>query len=806
MRRNPQGLGGPIQITPVATPKDTFVGGSTQRLTSGEIIDFTPFSRVLADYVGDKEEEARNYTGDTIRQVGQRVASGEKLDDVLKEFSSDDATPTRVKTKLAKAFKDGNIDPTANPAYLVQYYTGQGDIRVLAARSELSSEANLAEIAKAGREAPEGQATQAMLNAIRGKVDGFGLYEGMGSFGTAAIDRSLIGVVGETLDAAEKIYQEEVKAAVQESFGGKLLVLGRRLSSAISNGDEELRAGALQEIGDSYTALRASGEPQHRQLLVQSILSMAEDVNDKQGPEAAAALLDELADDLSEGTARIFDSGAVDDPADLENRARLLAAKDAYTESIDRVDARQRAEKAEQRAEVERQMGIAHGSEIALLAGSSAVDVNAYYNKLLQDIYAGEAVDQEVAFVKQQWVSEMRMRTLEQQRTQSFDDEGIVGDLDRMLADGQTNQALQTLNDLNGTGRMTNGTLAKYYETVKAVRETPAVYQSSVYQQLQNKIEDTLSAFEQFQVEGQPSRSKINPVALEKTAEIQQEIHEALAADGDKIRQDGAGRWVEKFIGDKLQGMSSDFSQVAVGKAQETLEKKFEAEIFEKYRVNMPVNVAPTLGGLSSENMPVVLTRVQKYLAKPVESFTLLGMGSDRTKAKSRETDAAEHLRFAAEGLDDFLTDPDLTDSQGNKLTKGQKSRAVAESIAYSGLSINELIGGKLKPTTLAKWATEDRPALTGEITEKRLDFSGVDLLNTPVEEAMALMPYITFDASSGKPTGLRQADGLGPVINRLQTLLPKFGLPADDQSVLLFVLRQYELLTVLRPDEYKKQ
>jgi hypothetical protein len=807
VRRTPQSLGGPIQISPVATPQDTFVSGSKTTLSQGEIIDFTPFSQVLASYVGQKEREALEDTAEIVRTIGQRQEKGDDLEDILKDYSSDNSTPTRVKTKLAKLFNEQGIDVTANPAYLAQYYTGKGEIRYLAARGELLTDKSLAEIAQAGKDAPEGQATQAMLGAIKARVEKFSLYDGLGALGQQAIDKQMAGLFGETLNAAEGVYQDQVKADVRETFGGSMLVASRQMV-ALPN----LKAASLKGMGDAYTQLRASGEPNHREILIDSLLAAAEDVHDTNGPEAAAEYLDDIVDEFSEGTSKVFNG---EEAADLIDRGRLLSVKDAYARSVDSYKASKRAELAEQKAETERQMGIQHGAQIALLTSASAQEINDYFNGATQGLYSNGSteadafVDPAELFVKQEWLQEQRLKTLQQRSAQSFDDEEIVGDLQLKLARGQTNQALQILNDLQGSGRMTNGTLAKFYEEVKVIRETPAVIQSSAYQNLDSEVYRVLSGAEAFLLDtGQPDPSKINPVVLEITGKIRQEITDQLVTDGDRIRQEGAGKWVREYTDRRMRELSADHLTVKpTGGGEAQVVTEFKAKEFAaRVEAGTPVTLAPTLGGLATADQPNGLRRVQSILNKPVErpAAGIANMKVGGGPLTLKEV-AAERTRTTAEYLDDFLADADVVDSKGTKLTKGQKSRAVAEAIAYSGLSMGELISGKLNPSTVAAWATEDRPALTAEISEKRLDLSGVDLLNTPVEESLALLPYIIF-GENRKPIGLRNTDGsLDKEVRQLQALLPKYGLPSDDESVLRFVMRQYELMSTIRPDQYKK-
>jgi hypothetical protein len=203
--------------------------------------------------------------------------------------------------------------------------------------------------------------------------------------------------------------------------------------------------------------------------------------------------------------------------------------------------------------------------------------------------------------------------------------------------------------------------------------------------------------------------------------------------------------------------------------------------------------------------MPGSLSRIRGIITQPVSPTPIRFLPPGKKSligSSSADEVAAERVSVAADFLDDFLADADVTDGKGTKLTKGQKSRAVAESIAYSGLSINELVSGRLSEGSMAKWATEDRPTLSGELGN-RLDFSGVDILNTPVEEALALLPYIIYDGDDN-PTGLREAEGLSVTIRRLETLLPKFGMPIDDASILRFVERQYRVMSTLRPETYK--
>lgn len=822
VRRTPQGLGGPIQITPVATPQDTFVQGSTQRITSGEIIDFTPFSKVLAGYVGEKEEEARDQTALIAYDIGKRQASGEDLEEILKEYSESGDTLTRTKTKLAKAFNAQGIDPTANPAYLVQYHRGQGSIKALAARGEILRDENIMAFAKAGAAAPAGQANQAMLGAIRGKLDEMGIYKDLDAFGRAAVDEQLTGIFGEALQASEALYTQEVKTAVRETFGGNLLVLGRQAAQAIKDGRPEQARAAIESMGNYYTEYRGSGEPDHRNHLATGVLAILEDVNSTDGPEVTVELAEDLIENLGEGPHKLLNAEAKDDSADLQFLSTVLQAKESYANSIERYKSKKSAEWAEKKAEIHRQMGAQHGAATSMLITASPQKINEYYNNAIQALYQGTGgeedffADSEALFIQQEWLQEQRNRTLQQQSVQAYDDEKIKDSILLDTAQGNTDRALETLNDVNGTGLLTGSTMAKLFEEVNAVRQTPQVFQSSAFQNIDTDIYRALSGLETFLLPGtnQADSTKLDPIVRYIAAKIREDITQMVAADGDAIRQDNPAVWVRKTADELVGKYTETYTKIDPTKnAQQQVDAQIKAKTFEE-QVGSAVTPVPTLGELKPEEQPRVLSRVTETLSRPITynfAETLLGTSGLGTGKAARESLASSRIESqistVADHLDNFLADPDITDTRGIKITPGQKSRAVAESIAYTGLTMNELIGGKLAASTVAKWATEDREALTKEIAGKRLDFSGVDLLNTPVEEAVQLLPFIIFDPVTGSPTGLRKVDpDLDIVYYRLQTLLPKFGLPADDKSLLSFVKRQYDLLSTLRPETYKKR
>jgi hypothetical protein len=797
VRRTPQSLGGPIQISPIATPQDTFVSGPTDSLSQGEIIDFTPFSQVLASYVGQKEREALEDTAETVRAVGQRVESGESLEDVLKDYSQDKSTPTRVKTKLAKLFNENGLDPTANPAYLAQYYTGKGEIRALAARGELLTDKSLADIAQAGKDAPEGEATKAMLGSIKARIEEFSLWEGLGALGQQAIDRQMAGIVGETLRAAEGVYQDQVKADVRETFGGSMLISARRLVENADNPEE--RTAALQDMGKAYTQLRASGEPLHREILVDSFLAGAEDIAEKWGPEAAADFLKDAVDEFSEGSALVFNG---EETADLLNRGKLLSVAASYENDIENAARR----KAQARKEAEDlatlQMEETYGETVtrAILQGPAAL--NAVLDKALEEAAADPTGAQ------REWVRIERAAGLQQIAARNQDDPNIVNGIKELLSTGQLEAARRTLAEVRRTGGASADTQLLLGADLRQREAVPEAYTPQFNDRVRSRLTEVLSKDKANLIELQDGSFIVDETAVfqqreELFREFQGELSQYLAKDGTSIADGSLMATLEGRIDQFVSRVASKSIPPAKGrtavKAKEVVSETKVAKEDSSRALAATANKArvESLGGIPRSKLPAYWEQSNKWLEDP---------------KKIRMAGSSLANPFFG-GMDGLLAKPEsVLTTDGVPLDAATAKRIVTEKLALAQyLDEDILLSGQVPEHLINKFSLPQferepgkekatkitgyrNPALQKYLANESLDVSTLDIYKVPLPKTADLL--FNVDTTTRQ---LKVIKGDEEKIQKVRDLLTLFGKSDADEVVAEFIIHQATLTQALR-------
>lgn len=777
-RINPS-LTGAFQISPTATGVDTFADLRSERLVTPAILDLVPLSNVLARYVGEKEAQATEITEDIVRDVARRVEQGEDRDAVLKEYSADNLTPARVKGKLSKVFTAAGINPTANPAYIQQYREGQGDIRVASLRRSLLSDSQVSRIAKAGTDAPPGEAYNAMLKAVQESISGSDLYEGMDVFGTAAINERLLAVTEDVMAAASEVYTKELRRSVQDSFGAQTYLYANDLLGGLDSGDDTLVQFAQDNISAAYTKLRTSGEPNHREILVDSILQVAESIG-AQNPQGAEEFLDSMLD-LKEGTSEVFEK-------DIEGRARIASAQ--YAASQRKVTQRREQDwlDADRAEKVQLSLEEKYGGDLLVAEGVSSEAVSEVIERIRSELAYEDPKDQQTA---REWLQVQGQRSVSASNSIGIADK-ITSDILAEIRTGSLDSAAKYLADARAEGLVRTDQYLDLMGELQSRQSHSQVYERPDVKNYGRRILDILNTA--TAEDGTPLLKGANAIAAASKAE--EEFMDSLSAfvQSEEITNANPffqARQVEAFVREQereaIKRILPDTAKFADRSSAASVEEARTVNTIENLSIDSLTTAAPRLGGLDTAAQPPEIQSISNVIiGRILRTKDLSDIDVSPLAKAPVASPAARRANRVANDLEAILTDTDITDTLGNPIGVSRKFKIAAETLAYSGaFTLDELTSRTASPETIEAWGGKNRSRLKAAITH--LNLSEADVYRIPVPEVGRLLLSVTQDGTVLKP---RSEDKEG--IEKVREYLESFGVSPTDDVVARFINHQY--------------
>jgi hypothetical protein len=832
MRINPStSLTGAIQITPGTQGTDTYANVLTQRLVSPEIVDLLPFSETLAKYVGKQEAEAKAITAQEVEAIGRRVQSGDKIEDIMKEYAESGFTPNRVKSKIAAVFNENGLDPAANPAYVQRFREGQADIKALVLRRELLSQKQIEEIAEAGIKDKSGNPYQAMLGALQTKLAGANIYEGLEGIGSSALNARMLGITQDAMEAADERYREKVRQGSAEGFGASLLLSAEEFIAGHSRKDDGLQDMAVSTIERLYMEQRLSGEPEARKLLTDSLIQIAREKG-ADNPLAAAEFLDRMIG-MKEGDADIYEG-------DLEGRAKLaveeqrmrdhaksqLAEKD-YTDSV-------------RRKEVFSELNSTFREELLYSTRVGPEAVQKFFQENQEKAVGMFTTEEDKNAAADWWREQLQTsnavsKTLDSSKT-------AVNAVRHELNFGNTDRADQLLQSYMSDGVIGTEDAIELSHEVANRRDNLFVYNIPDVKQFSQRVYDEILKSGAFTTEdGQPDSGKILAATRQANTEFQADLTEYLKspaytelttlAEKDIAVQKWIGDQYDKLVGTLLPDTASDVAERPLKESVEVeaSRKRMSSVSMKDFRGSAPASLGPVRLEDGPETAKRIgdMLREQKYadgyynlLDTPSASNTTSAVSKEGRKASARG------LRYVQEVVD-LATSPDVEDANGKPLGSYHRSQAVAAAMAYGGLlSIDDLISinttAKITPKSQEKWDFNGISAAdyvdTGglimdpkrvgknttfawEVTNKLgkylssevFSLRNVDPLRVRLPEVGQLILNVTKD-SDGQIKGVKKNSEDKEAIEKVRSFLGSMDLADDDASVGLYIYHQYEL------------
>lgn len=785
MRQTPQDLGGSIRITPQASPHDTFIGQGPSQFVPREIIDLVPLSNLLAQKVGRDEAEAAGLTKDVLEDIGRKVESGGNLETILKEYSESGDTPSRVKSKLAKLFTKDGISPAANPAFLLAYEEGRGEIKAQAADARMSTPEVQAEIAQAGIDAGAEGATDAMLAAIRGKLESFGLYDDLGVFGRAAVDRRVMDIAAGALANARKVYLKQVEQGYEDDFGGSTILAARALTEATT---DEQTAAVLRDFNERTKTL-LTVHPQGRKVLQQSIEAAAEELKSTRGVAAAIEFLDDAISGVTDANGNsLFDPEDIDDPADLIGLARLRQLQESFRQSKS-VENRLKAEEDElARLEARDELDKQFGDAIFRAANTGSTKLRETLQEIgsaIQDLYPD---DPKKAAAARDWFLE-EQRKSNQIASFSGREEQTAGEIQAYIRAGDFQAAREYLTDARSGNLITFEDYTKLKAELEEKEQYPEIYRSSDYGSIQSRVARALSNVD-FYAENPSSLDRDTiQLTLEVQDAVDEWVEEGLAA-GKSPAKLAAG--LDRFINRTLLETSNKLIGEKPPPDQTTIQRLEERKKLEAFTNQSPVDIAgkaPTLGGGVARiaDIPEV-----KELSLRAKSFWFTRPISDiefdpkRSGLTPRSVQKAREYLFR---VSEILDDKDMVDTAGNPVNEKQRRQLAHEALAYAGMFTMEEL--TLRESLPEKWANLGRRSIEVSMLHT-LSLDNADFLRIPVAEVPLFMDTINQDTRTLKASRVKEVE---PV----RALLESFNQPSSDEAVAAYIIKQYELQQALK-------
>lgn len=786
-------IGGPIQITPGTTPVSTYADPRTARLTSPEIVNLLPLSDALVRIVGNENAKAVAETEEVIRTIAQRVEKGENLDAVLKEYSDSEFTSKRVKSQLAKAFTATGISPTANPAYIQQYHAGQGDIRALTLSSKLRTKDVIQQIAKAGADARPGESQQAMMSALQNIVGNSGVYDNLDVFGRQALDSQILDILDRTLAEAQTVHEEMVVQGFRDSTGAQILLRGHSLAQAILEDDEEVVKLALDGLAEDWFNLRIT-EPDPevaREIFVDSLMILGQDIADKRGYEAAAEAISRITDDLAEGGANVFDK-------DVQGRARLLGLESALRAKVEDDARAQYVRDQDTRRATTLDLESRFGRDLssATLQGPEAV------RGVLEAVEGtlGDIKDPVALAAAREWLQQETSAAYAATRNLS-DEERLIEGIEFQLRVGDSDGAMEALQQLRREGRISDAAYNRQVTAVETRKAATWVFERTDVRNADREFQERLAASGLYQDEP----GKLAATALNFSDKLYADLTEFVEAQDfstmtTAVAQRTVDQWLRNYYSEAQRAIQ-DIPKPAVEPTVEVQAQRASENLLQSPEsINRDTLPTPSLAGYTDETAPPAFKKLQRAISEIVEP----GKPFSPTDAR----DLSSTLGTISPGknapivnlinrVNGILTNQDLTDAVGNRVGLSERTQAAVEAFAYAGVfSLDELVGVSVAPKTIEAWS------LGQSAVELALKTGGwhlydIDPLRTPIRETSKVWDAVT-ESKNGTLT-LKVTPDNRKIIEGIREVLKRAKLPyQSDEYVAGFIRHQAILLKTL--------